>query len=427
MAMRALARSLAATGLLVSACKPGPGPTPETSDAQASPQASAVPAPLVVATATVASATAVVVSPEGGPPPTPLRGDVALPADPLGRDVSVGYSLSAVLRQADVPGPLRAPEVNAAGLEAARRKTELRLAIDLVPTRMRAVFLGSGWVLPSETELRARADRYGHVVVWPGQSTYRPLAPGALRALLGERRFDVAPMTPADVLVKEEAGKRIGIRTRKVEVSTRAAKATFEVGRLVDLGEGGVLLCRMLLDLMDAPPSSAVCGDGELPVRAELRWTGHGSIGFELTGVLRKADMATTPLLVPPVSAAFAPARLPAQGLQAMLSPVELAAFRTTAVDVPLPPGAPPGSPGGLPPGPGDTLVVSNPADQLRVLHVDGIPVAWASPGARDALAGLLRGRYVVQWRSFLGETLEVPVTQTVPGVLGQALDAGAR
>lgn len=393
-----------------------PVATTGTPDAQASPQASAMPAPLANTPTATASAV-VVVMPEGGPPPVPLRGDVPLGADTVGRD-AVGYTLSAVMKQGDLSGPLRAPEVNTAGLDAARKKTELRLAIDLSSSRMRVAMLGTGWVVPPDTELRARSDRYGHVVVWSGGATYRPLAPGTLRALIGERRFDVAPITPAEVTPRDDVGRRIGIRTRKVEVATRAAKATFEIGRVPDLGDGGVLLCRLLLDLMNAPPSTALCADGELPVRAELRWTARGSIGFELTGVLKrdKADLATSSLLVPPSGAVFASAPLPVAGVQSTLAPTELAAFRSAPVEIP---GAHANH---------DGLVVANATDQLRVLHLDGIPVAWAAPGTKDVLPGIARGRYIVQSRTFLGETFDVPVTQIVPGVvqLG-ASDAGVR
>lgn len=386
----------------LAACKAQSGGPEGTPDATASPQATAIPAPL--ATPAVNASAGLVITPEGGPPPVPLRGDVALGPDTLARE-TVGYTLSAVFKHGDPNGPPRAMEVNAAGLEAARKKTELRVAIDLSPSRMRMQLLGSGWVLAPDTELRARSDHYGHVVVWPGALTYRPLAPGALRALLGERRFDVAPMTAAEMTMKEEQGKRIGIRTRKVEVATRAAKATFEVGRLPDLGEGGILLCRALLDLMNAPPSSAVCTDGELPVRAELRWTARGSIGFELTGVLKKLDMPTASLLVPPTNAAFADSPLTVAGVQPTLTPAELTAFRTGPADV---------SP--VPHGTDSALVVANPSDQLRILQLDGITVAWAAPGARDVLQGLHRGRYFVQWRTFLGESFDPPATQTVPG-----------
>jgi hypothetical protein len=414
--LRSLGRAVAVT-LAAASCNAPPVKTEGPQDATASPQASAIPAPLAVAPTAAGSATAAA-TPEGGPAPVPFRGDRALEPD-TGTREPVGYTLSAVMKHGDPSGSLRSAEVSAAGLDAGRKKTELRLAVDLSPSRMRVALLGSGWVLPPDTELRARTDRYGHVVVWPGGATYRTLAPGALRALIGERRFDAAPITPAEVTPSAEAGKRIGVRTRKVEVSTRAAKATFEIGKLADLGDGGGLLCRLLLDLMNAPPSTPLCADGELPLRAELRWAGRGSMAFELTGVLRrdKVDPASTALSVPPPASTFAAAPLATSGVHALLAPAELAAFRTQAVEVPAAAHAP-----------AEGLVIVNATDQLRVLHVDGIPVAWIAPGAKDALFGLSHGRYLVQLRTFLGESFEAPTTQTVPGQLQLGLaDAGAR
>lgn len=397
-----------ALGLLAFACNNTAATEPTKGE---SPQASAQPAPLTGATAAASGAPVALV--EGGPPPAPLRGDEVLPAESAGKE-GVGYTLSAAFRQADLIGPPRANEVNQAGLEAARKATELRLAIDLSASHMRLAFMGSGFVVPGDTELRARSDRYGHVLVWPGGATYRPLAPGALRALLGERRLDVAPITPADVVQHDETGRRIGIRTHKVEVTTRAAQGAFEIGKLEGAAEGGVLLCRVLLDLMNAPPSTPLCALDELPVRAELKWTNRGSLVFELTGALKKADMPSTPMLVPPPNASFASAPLPVAGVSPMLTVAELGALRTQDIDVgPIPPG--------------DTLLVTNATLELRVLYLDGVPVAWAAPNARGELHGLKRGRYVAQWRTFLGDAIEQPITQTVPGTaqVGGAPDAG--
>jgi hypothetical protein len=406
------ARELVSITLVLAAFACTPTGVTDTPDGPpASPQASAVPAPLVAAPpASAGDPTSL----EGGPPPVPLRADMPLAPDSVARDVG-GYTLSAVLRPTELTGPPRAPEVHTAGVDAARKKTELRLAIDLTTTRMRVVLLGSGWVLPSEMEIRARSDRFGHVVVWPGGGTYRPLAPGALRALLGERRFDVAPITSAEVTETSELGKRIGIRTRKVEVGTRAANATFEIGKLGELGQGGVLLCRLLLDLMNAPPSTAACSADELPLRAELRWVGHGALGFELTGVLRRLEMPSAPLQVPPAAATFAQDPLPAAGVQSMLAEPALAALRTGPVDVPPDPSG------------HQMLFVVNATNQLRVLHLDGVPVAWAAPGARDPLPGLVRGRYIAQWRTFLGDAVEPAASVTVPGTARVgAVDGGA-
>lgn len=410
--------------LIVGACRPSGEGAP---DASASPQASAEPAPLAAAPTAAPSATPSL--PEGGPPPQPMRGDERLSADSLrerdrtgeraldgGREREViGYTLSAVLRPADVPAPVRTPELNQPGLDAAKKKTELRLGVDMNATRLRIVLEGGGWVLPAETEIRSRSDRYGHVVVWPGATKYRPLPPGSMRALLAERRYDVAPMSNAELAPSQEAGKRIAIKTRKVEVATRAAKATFEIGKLESLGEGGALLCRFLLELMSAPPQTALCAPDELPMRAEMRWTGHGSLGFEVTGVLRKTDLATTPLLVPPANAELATDPLPS-GVTTLLSGLELAALRTGPIDLVPPPPLVEG------------LLVQNGTVQLRMLYLDGVPVAWVGPGARDTIAGLQRGRYLAQWRTFFGETLDPPTNVTSPGTtqLGIA-DAGAR
>jgi hypothetical protein len=150
-------------------------------------------------------------------------------------------------------------------------------------------------------------------------------------------------------------------------------------------------------------------------MRVELRWTGHGSLGFEVTGVLKKSDMAQAQLLVPPPGASFARGPLPTVGMETLLTQQELAALRTAPIDVP-------------PAATGDGLVVSNATVQLRMVHVDGVPIAWVAPGARERILGLQRGRYLVQWRTFLGDSLDAPATLTVPGVtqIGGA-DAGAR
>jgi hypothetical protein len=394
-------------------CRAG-GSTTDAPEKRESPQASAQPALLAVAP-TSPSAMPMATSLEGGPPPTPLRGDEVLSPDTLSRE-SVGYTLSASLHPTNVTGPQRAPEVNTLGIDAARKATELRLAIDFSPTRMRAVILGHGFVLPTDTEIRARSDRYGHVVVWPGAASYRPLSPGAMRALIGERRFDVAPITRAEVTHRDDLGRRIGIRTRKMDVSTRAAQGTFEIGKLDGAGEGGVLLCRLLLDMMNAPPGTSLCGLDELPVRAELRWTSHGALVFELTGALRRTDIPISTLLVPPQTASFAAAPMPVSGISPMLSTQELAALRLSDIDVPANPNVTT-----------DALIVSNPSVELRVLFLDGVPAAWAAPGARGELRGLRRGRYVAQWRTFLGDSVETALTQTVPGIaqVGAAPDAG--
>ena len=64
---------------------------------------------------------------------------------------------------------------------------------------------------------------------------------------------------------------------------------------------------------------------------------------------------------------------------------------------------------------------------ELRVLYIDCIPVAWAAPLSRGPLRGLRRGRYIAQWRTFLGDAVEPAIPQTVPGIaqVGVIPDAG--
>jgi hypothetical protein len=172
---------------------------------------------------------------------------------------------------------------------------------------------------------------------------------------------------------------------------------------------------------MNAPPSSAVCGIDELPMRAELRWTSQGSLAFEVTGVLKKTDLSTTSLNVPPPNASIAALPFPVAGVAPMLAPPELTALRSAAVEPAGAPPSPPSPPGSLPTA---DLAVTNASETLRVLYIDGVPAVWAAPGATGPVRGLVHGRYVTQWRTFLGDQLDPPITQTVPAT--PATDAGA-
>ncbi len=388
-------------------------------DPAPSPQASAEPTPLANVPATTAN-----ISDDAGPPPEPLRSDRPLAADsphetarePAPKEVAhdakelIGYGLQAVLRTGEGPPPLKGPETNFAAIETARRKTETRMVIEASQTRASFVLSG-GFVLPQGTELRARADRYGHLVMWPGENTYRVAESGALRAIWGERRLDVAPLSQATVVPGAEGGRRLNMRTRRLEVSTRAARATFEIASVRDAGEGGVLICRFLLDLMNAPPSTAACAADEVPLHAELRWTTKGALTFDVASMVRRSDLSPQDLAAPPPGLAFEtrpPA--PIDG-ETLLTKGELAALRTAPVDV-----GPSAVRDAQPPPPETGLQVVNSSDELRVAWLDGVPVAWVAPGGGQWLPSLVRGRYVLQWRTFLGDAWEQPRTISVPG-----------
>jgi hypothetical protein len=91
-----------------------------------------------------------------------------------------------------------------------------------------------------------------------------------------------------------------------------------------------------------------------------------------------------------------------------LLDPPDVTAFRSAPADVPQPPDA---GARALPTG----LTLTSQADLTRVAYLDGVPVAWVSPGARLAMPWLLRGRYGFEWRSFLGDAYDAPTTINVP------------
>jgi len=376
---------------------PEPRDPPET---PASPQASAVPAPLAVEPPPTPSAS---VAPplDAGPPAPPLRPDQPMTADALpARDLS-GYTMAATLHAVDLPPPPRGAEYPGPAVELARKKTEPRLTLDLGASRLRMAIASHGFVLPIGTELRGRVDRYGHVVLTPDGASYRIASSGALRALIGERRFDVAPLSPADVNGAGEGARRLGYHTRKVDVVNRAARATFEIARVADAGDSGALVCRVLLDMMNAPTSTPLCGLDEVPMFAELRWTTRGALVFNAITIVRRLDLSASALLTPPATATFVTGPLPGQGSEILLTGPELHALRT----------------GEHPPEGRPALTLFNSSDVMQFAWLDGIPVAWVAPGSRLEIPSLAKGRGAVEWRTFLGDVVDPPRPVTLPGL----------
>jgi hypothetical protein len=407
----------------------------EPPDAAASPQANAEPAPLANLSTAAGTTTTSLPLGDAGLPPEPLRGDRALspdaPRDTVRepgskeprtdwREVG-GYTMQAVMHSGEGPPAPRGPEVNTNAIDGARRKLEARMTIEASQTRARFVLWG-GFVLPQGTELRARVDRYGHLVFLPGEGTYRVAEQGALRALFGERRLDVAPLSAAEVRSPSDGPRRLSFRTRRVDVTTRAARATLELATVRDSGDGGALICRMLLDLVGAPPSTVACANDEIPLHADLRWTTQGALTFDVTSIASTTHLPAQDLAAPPATATFAVEPLTGSPGEILLPKGELAAFRNAAVEVPAVSArhapAPPPEAG---------LFLVNAGDELRVAWLDGAPVAWVGPGASLPVTALLRGRYTLQWRTFLGDAWDAPEQVIVPGQSTTGGDAPGR
>ena len=397
--------------------------TPKTTT-QPSPNASILPAPLASAAelaappvgqaGTPAAEPSGRISGEPEPPPEPAPADRPLPEDALGARDSAGYTLEAAFRWADVPTP--SPESTFA-LRDALQRTELKLAIDLVSAgRMRLSFESGGFPMPNHTELRARASYYGHLLVWPDQKAYRVLPAGSLRALFAERRADVAPLLRA-VMRPAGSGLFLGHRTVQTELETSLGVLSLEQAAIPG-SNAGELLCRFLVELVGAEPANDACRPERVPLYAQYRWTGGGSIVFIATTIGDRKESLSAYVSVPPTGARWAPGELPAA--DPMLFTVEELSR--------LKPRSARSAPSGRTVGEG--LNSSNETNLLEYLLVDGVPVAWLAPRSRQRILGLPAGRYLVSWRDFFGTALTPPATVDSPGFVRVGTpeaDAGSR
>jgi hypothetical protein len=281
---------------------------------------------------------------------------------------------------------------------------------------MRIQFTSRALPLPAGSEIRARVDRYGTVLLWPSSTDYRVVPSGALRTLIGERRVDVTPLASGTAHAAGE-GRRLGYAVRKTEVTASLGTLRLELGKVPEAGEGGALVCRTLIEVLGVDPRSPECQAGEVPLLATYTWQGGGGISFEITAVTRRTDLAASDMLMPPPGAQYAASGLPVSPGGIFLTRAELAAFRTGPLQ--LPPSTDPGAPG-------EGFVAVNQTDTLLYLLLDGVPVVAVPPMSERYVIGTTRGHYVMQWRTFLGESIEPPRTVEMPARLVRGgADAG--
>lgn len=347
--------------------------------------------------------------PDSGPPrPRPLKAGVALPTDSLKREEQVGVVLAATFKPRNVPAAPKAPEIDAAGLDTARRLTAPTVSVVVTALgRMKMVTESRALPLPFRSEIRARFDKLGHLAFWPGLSKHRVLPTGALRTTFGERRVDVTPLVPGSRL-KSGTGNVIDTPTRSVTLESALARVRLEIASVPEAGAGGPLLCRALVEMAGIDPLQTECKPGELVLFAAIDWLDGGGIDFEATSLERKTDLPPGEVLVPPPSTELVTEGLPEAPDGIYLTQTELAAFRTKPV-LGLKPGA--GAPA-------DGFVAENGRDFLMVLWLDGVPVVGVPAQSQRYVVGPLKGRYLAQWRTFLGEQVDEPVTIEIPAVI---------
>jgi hypothetical protein len=377
-------------------CKERP-PSP-VEEGEPSPNASILPAPLAstaerqLAAARLGADGGMDAGVDAGPtaPEHPAY-DRPLPSEAeLGREL-LGATLRADLRWSRGPaGNRRSPSL-------------LDLSIDLAATgRARVVVSSESFVLPSGTELRARRESWGQVLVWPGATSYRQLPPGTLRALFAEGRADVLPLM-SPVVEPGEADELIGFSVEAVKVTTALGSAVVEHAKIPALMTGGQLICRMLLELLGADPESSAC-DVAVPLRVTFEWASGGSLIFEVRSLTRRQDLPETAFVVPPLGAEFQPRTLPIGGSARTLAKWSKASG--DAEEVPF--------------------EVQSSLDTLAYVSVDGALAAWLGPSQTLTLNARRAGRVRVAWYDWYGAPLGARDNVAVPGRLNLgATDAG--
>lgn len=340
------------------------------------------------------------------PPPETIPISKPLPVDSLPlRDVQ-GYSLEAEFRWLDVPAPSNVPESSGPATREASQATALKVSVDLASLgRMRLVFDSSAFPIAQRSELRARRGYYGHALVWPDGASYRNVLPGALRALFQEQRLDVSPLLRAK-LTPGAGGTKLSHKTTLTTIETSVGtlileQATSQVGM-----SGGELLCRLLVELVGAEPSTEACRPERIPVSAQYHWSSSGGLAFIVTALVEKKELPAMMLAVPPEGARFAPGELPVPPSAAIL-PVEMLSRLHTRLSN--------GAVAKAMDAPGNGIAAENHTNLLRYLLLDGLPIGRLRPNTREVFAGPLRGRYTVAWRDFFGTQITPPELVELP------------
>lgn len=364
------------------------------------------------------------VSPDSGPPPpTAMRADRPLQAEPPAHEEQAGVTVDAQFRMRGLGSPPKVPEVAAAALAKAQKLTALTSTIDLFAVgRMRWSITSRAMPLPFHSELRAKYDRWGHIVLWPSLAKYRVLPAGSLRAVLDEARVDVMPIVVGTV-TKGPAGKRLGETTRGLTIESPVAKVQLEIASIPEAALGGPLLCRTLLEIAGVDPASPECKADEIVLAARFDFAAGGGIDFDVTTLGKRTDMAPADASCPPAGASYEATGLPESSEGVFLVPAELEGFRSKS-DPKIEPGTN---------APSEGIIVENALERRVYFALDGVLLALVPPPpqATRYVLGMPKGRYTGEWRTFLGEVIEAPHEIILPGRFsdappGTSADAGA-
>lgn len=392
-ALLALAASLAA-------CNDPPPAPPEPHATEPSPNASILPAPLASDVETRRGAQARVAAgdldaglPVASASPRVLREDIQLPSDP--QRPETGVRLTARFSWLDLPPFPRLPETNADAEHRLRESLAFLMTLELSPQgRLRGVFDSDVFALPRGTELRARLEYLGHVLLWGAGHQYTLLPAGTLRAVLVEHRADAAPLVEPRI-TQVGYGRVLGIPTERTELTTPLGRLLLDQAAVPGAGPSGVLVCRLLGELITAEPTHNGCSRTRLPLRAELFSAGGGHLLFEVQKLEKEQPLEEASLTTTPAGAALVKGQLPAGGPTVLLAKAKLAELRTR-------PAPRDEKPDPLAPKTGLTLL--NRGESLRYVLLDGVPIARVPARSEVHVDGLLPGKYGLVTLDFVGD-----------------------
>jgi len=394
-------------GAVITGCDARTAPAVDAGPNEPSPNASILPAPLAPAPELAGEA------PDAGTPsdagtdadagePQALREDIGLPADEAEFRGPSGLSLRARFRFADIPPAPRPPEANQEVLDRARANAGFEVGIDLGSGRLRLRLASDRFLLAEGAELRARVDLHGHVLVFPDRDRYVTLQPGALRAVLNERRTDAQKLQRATV-APIGPGRVLGFASEKSALTTALGRLELEQVRITGALDDGVPLCRLLGELLGAHPEASACATDLVPVRADYTSSAGGRLVFEVTHLERVSAVDATVLRVPPPGAEHRIGELPPPRSPLLIPPATTRAFRTRPARVEPKDGVKEG------------LFLVSHEDLEEYVLIDGIPVARLNLGGGGIALDLVPGSYSVSTRSFLGDERTAPMVITVP------------
>ncbi len=268
--------------------------------------------------------------------------------------------------------------------------------------RMFAELTSPTFTLPEGTQLMARLDRWGHVVVWPDGRSYRVAPRGSLRALFEERRVDVAPLLDGDAR-PSGSGKRFDLTTERRNVQSPLGEVALESVVDPTLEASGTLVCRFLLELIRIDPGSDLCPSGELPVEATFKWLGGGELGFRVSSLKRVMSFAaagvSSDFAIPPAMPIFKPGELPPVDSPLLWSEQESRSLFGAS-------------------GSRDAaLTLDNPTELPLFVLVDRVPAVRVAARDTATWTSVPRSR-TVAIRDFLGERTPPPQVVAVPGKL---------